>query len=228
MEATRADAREATVHLNTAVHSVGGESTNVGAILKRATSYLRAVIENQGGGIPDRMAAQALDLIYAAEALLLKLSIEQIQLARNKVHDVVIRTCVRTLASPHDKDGLLKKFRLAFGRHIDNKQDNQMYTRLLHAKSKLFGEVPNRQKRRRPGKPAAGAERVAFRAATRAATSAIVYLGDVAYLSFPLSAAQPEAPEPATTAFPLSAAQPEAPEPATTATSGPALLCKDG
>ena len=43
-----------------------------------------------------------------------------------------------------------------------------------------------------------------------------------------LSAAQPEAPESATTAFPLSAAQPEAPEPATTTTSSPALLCKDG
>ena len=157
MEAARADAREATVHLNTAVHSVGGESTNVGAILKRATSYLRAVIENQGGGIPDRMAAQALDLIYAAEALLLKLSIEQIQLARNKVHDVVIRTRVQTLASPHDKDGLLRKFRLAFGRNIDNKQDNQMYTRLLHAKAKLFGEVP------RPKLQVVGRDGAAFR-----------------------------------------------------------------
>ena len=217
MESVRADARTAKHNLNVAVHTVRNSTAlrcsckvlNLTDILSSAIPYLDAIIENRGGGIPDRMAAQALDLIYSAEAISTH---EAIKLARNNAHDVLVRACVQTLANPHDQDGLQRKLNLAFGRDIENSRDMEMRTRLLHAKRTIFGEGPHKKNRRRPARtnrPPRGlaaasavvAEQVlasdsysdgdggaanatgSASAAAEEVAGAVVDLGDVAYVS---------------------------------------------
>ena len=122
-----------------------------------ADSLLRAGppiehIMQDPGGVPNDEAATACDLVYAAERELgIDHSYEDLRIARNNVHDVCVRVCLRT-GNPHNTHEVKAILNRAFARDIefhDSDERTHLRSRLFSSIYHIFGERPDHRPRRR-------------------------------------------------------------------------------